>query len=102
MRARIVFAAALFSGLAASPAFAVPYCTSSYGGYSIQFGIGGAFSKESEEQSRISTDTMRLRRIGVDVQSLDYWNGCIRAWVRKPGGGLTEEFYDPSNLRPVY
>jgi hypothetical protein len=101
MIARIGFAALLL-GFAASPALAVPFCTSYYGGASFQLGIGdSSFGRDTAEQDRISADTMRLRRAGVDVESLDYWNGCIRAWVRQANGRVSEEFYDPASLRRV-
>lgn len=86
--------------LGAGPAVAqVPFCTDNRPTFSSRFEFG--FSQTDPIQERAATDLMRLRRAGVDATSVDYWNGCIRAWVRAPGGGQREEFYDPNNLRRV-
>jgi len=29
------------------------------------------------------------------------WGGCIRAWVRLPGGSEEMQFFEPLNLRRV-
>jgi hypothetical protein len=81
------------------PALAqVPFCTDNRPTFSNRFEFG--FGQTDPLQERASTDTMRLRRAGVDVTSLDYWNGCIRAWVRTQGG-QQEQFFDPNTLRQV-
>ncbi|SFZ86189.1 hypothetical protein SAMN02983003_3364 [Devosia enhydra] len=94
---------ALVSGviaLAAGPALAqVPFCTDNRPTFSNRPSLG--FSSVDPIQEKAQTDQMRLRRIGVEAISVDYWNGCIRAWVRQPGGGQAEEFYDPNSLRRV-
>ncbi|MGV3650362.1 MAG: hypothetical protein ACO1OK_02975 [Devosia sp.] len=92
---------ALVSGviaLAAGPALAqVPFCTDNRPTFSNRPSFG--FSQTDPFQERAEIDLARLERAGVDVRSLDYWNGCIRAWVRQPGGGQMQQFYDPNTLR---
>lgn len=100
MRALKIAALSGFIALAAGPALAqVPFCTDNRPTFSNRPSWG--FSGTDPIQEKAQTDTMRLRRMGVEVTSLDYWNGCIRAWVRQPGGGQGEEFYDPNTLRRV-
>lgn len=44
-------------------------------------------------------DLMALRQHGIDATRAERWAGCIRAWVRQPGGGQRQEFYDPNTLQ---
>ena len=83
---------------AATPAFAL-YCEDDRGGVSITFGsnldTGGGYT-ESELNN---LDLMQLRQQGVDATAVERWNGCIRAFVRKPEGGEEMQFFDPNNFR---
>ncbi len=87
-------------GLMIGPALAVPFCTETGSGVvvSFGFGIGGKYT----ESERNAFDLMRLRRAGVDANATERWGGCIRAFVRKPGGGETMEFYHPDTLTQVF
>jgi len=84
----------------AAPAAAAPFCTGDRPGVQSAMGLtfGGPYT--AEEQN--SFDEMRLRQMGVDVASVERWNGCIRAFVRKPGGGQEMQFFEPGSYRPVY
>ncbi|MGV3575266.1 MAG: hypothetical protein ACO1O4_09055 [Devosia sp.] len=84
----------------AAPAAAAPFCTGDRPGVQSSLGltIGGPYT--AEEQN--SFDMMLLRQQGVDVTRVERWNGCIRAFVRKPGGGEEMRFFEPGSLRPVY
>ena len=84
----------------AAPAAAAPFCTGSSPGVQSAFGltIGGPYTEEEQN----SFDEMHLRQQGVDVTRVERWNGCIRAFVRKPGGGEEMRFFEPGTYRPVY
>ncbi|WDR02420.1 hypothetical protein PSQ19_17690 [Devosia algicola] len=82
------------------PAMATPFCTDDRGGVSITFGVGGPRSSSEFDQNQL--DLMQLRRMGVDATSVERWNGCLRAFVRNPGGGETMEYYDPNTFRQVF
>lgn len=79
-------------------AFAVPFCDGSSEGLSFNLSIGGKYS----DDERNSFDMMHLRQRGVDATRVERWNGCIRAFVRKPGGGEEMQFFEPGSYRQVY
>jgi hypothetical protein len=78
--------------------FAAPFCDGSTEGLSFSFSVGGRVS----EDDRNTFDLMHLRQMGVDATRVERWNGCIRAFVRKPGGGEEMQFFEPGSYRPVY
>lgn len=84
----------------AAPAAAAPYCSGDAPGRLSSFGltIGGTYTVEEQA----SFDMMRLRQMGVDATRVERWNGCIRAFVRKPGGGEEMQFFEPGTYRQVY
>jgi hypothetical protein len=45
---------------------------------------------------------MELNQQGVDATRVEKWNGCLRAFVRQPGGGEIMQFFDPQTLRQVF
>ena len=95
-------ATVLLLGAFSTPAFAVPFCTSlniPESGISVRMGI--SIGAPTTEQDIVDSAIMKLKRQGVAATSGDIWNGCIRVWVRLPGGGSTMEFYDPASLRRV-
>lgn len=84
----------------ALPAAAVPFCTG--GGPGLHFSFGASIGKRLSQNDVDEFDLMQLRRLGVDASSVERWNGCIRAFVRKPGGGEEMQFFDPNSYRRVY
>ena len=90
----LVFGLALTSAAQASAA-----CYQHRPGVTVSFGIaiGGEFTQE--EKNRFTL--MELRRMGVDATSVEMWGGCIRAYVRKPGGGEEMQFFHPDSLERV-
>jgi len=97
-----VLATAFLLGIFATPAFAVPFCTSLHvPSDRSSFRMGFSIGPRMTEQDIVDDALMRLRRQGVAATSGDIWNGCIRVWVRQAGGGSTMEFYDPASLRRV-
>jgi hypothetical protein len=94
----VTIAGLLLAGSAAT--VAAPFCTDMRSGVHIEFGfsIGGEFSESEQNQF----DLMQLRRHGVDATRVERWNGCIRAFVRQPGGGERMEFYDPNTFEQVF
>lgn len=86
--------------LAAAPTQAAPFCVG-YGAPGIELEFGLEFGRMSTDQRNLF-DLMALRRRGVDASRVDRWNGCIRAYVRQPGGGERMEFYDPNNYQQVF
>jgi hypothetical protein len=86
-------------GLTSTPAFAL-FCSDEgpSAGVDFDFSVGtGFFTSESDLQKDF--DIARLRDIGVYANSVERWNGCIRAFVDNGNGGQTMEFYDPATLR---
>ncbi|ODT65923.1 MAG: hypothetical protein ABS75_29700 [Pelagibacterium sp. SCN 63-23] len=83
-----------------APALAGPNCYISAPGARISFGVsvGGIYTTEEKNQFNL----MRLRQMGVDASSSEMWDGCIRAFVRKPGGGEEMQFFDPDTFERVY
>lgn len=84
----------------AAPAAAAPFCTGDRPGVQSALGLtfGGTYTVEEQN----SFDEMRLRQMGVNVASVERWNGCIRAFVRKPEGGQEMQFFEPGTYRQVY
>ena len=93
-------AAILVMGIA-SPALALS-CNSS-GSPDPGFSLGLEFRiGVQSEQDSADLYLNRLQRLGVDATSVEFWNGCVRAWVRNEDGpGEHMEFYDPRTLRRV-
>lgn len=79
---------------------AAPFCDGAFESGTVEFGfsIGGKMSAEDRDDF----DLMHLRQRGVDATRVERWNGCIRAFVRKPGGGEEMQFFEPGTYRPVY
>ncbi|NMA98351.1 MAG: hypothetical protein GX970_09635 [Phyllobacteriaceae bacterium] len=83
-----------------SAAQAANNCYAPRPGVHVSFGIsiGGEFTEE--ERSRF--DLMQLRQMGVDATRVEMWGGCIRAYVRKPGGGEEMQFFHPDSYERVF
>jgi hypothetical protein len=79
---------------------AAPFCTDMRSGVRIEFGF--SFGQVFTESEQNDFDLMELRRRGVDATRVERWNGCIRAFVRQPGGGERMEFYDPNTFEQVF
>ncbi|GHA26404.1 hypothetical protein GCM10007989_22740 [Devosia pacifica] len=86
--------------LLATPAMAIPYCNDTNPGFTLKFGL--RFGEPRSEMERNEDDLRALRRRGVDATRVERWNGCLRAYVRQPGGGETMQFYSPNTYRRVY
>lgn len=106
MTLRLLLAAAGLVLVLAGPAWAVPFCTDNRAGVTVEFGtsFGGGpwFGRSSGESARNDFDLMQLQQLGINATRVERWNGCIRAFVRRPGGGEVMEFYDPNTLQQVY
>lgn len=75
-------------------------CLAARPGVSISFGIGigGQFTESEQNEFNLMT----LRRMGVDATRAEMWGGCIRAFVRRPGGGEEMQFFHPDSFERVY
>lgn len=91
----IAFALMFAAVLPAQAAF----CVDDDSAVTLEFGL--RFGAPYTEQERNDLDLMRLRQDGVDATRVERWNGCIRAFVRKPEGGEEMQFFDPNNYRRV-
>jgi hypothetical protein len=93
-----ILGAVLVMGLTSSPAFAL-FCANEgpSAGFSMDMDNRGKLRRDNEFQKEF--DLMRLREAGVNASSVERWNGCLRAFVPRPGGGEAMEFYDPATLR---
>jgi hypothetical protein len=87
-------------GLSSTPAFAL-YCSDDGPSATVEFsgGIGGNLGFSTDDDTQDQFDIARLRDVGVHANSVERWNGCIRAYVDNGTGGQTMEFYDPATLR---
>lgn len=98
MMKRFAFASLMVLALTL-PASAVPFCQGSGAASNFSFGFTiGRFTQDDKDKFNL----MELRRRGVDAASVEEWNGCIRAYVRKPGGGEEMQFFDPDTFQQVY
>lgn len=48
-----------------------------------------------------NTIAMQLRQQGYNVESVQPWGGCVKAFITEPGGGSHMEFFDPDTLQPL-
>lgn len=100
MKPILLVAATLFLATATAPAYALMCNGLEEPGLSIEFGVRIGEPYTEAEQSTF--DVMRLRQAGVDATGWsERWNGCIKAFVRKPGGGEEMQFFEPGSLRRV-
>ena len=86
-------------GLTSTPAFAL-FCTNEGpdAGFTISSNSDGKrFRQDPDLQKEF--DLQRLREVGVYANSVERWNGCLRAFVPSSTGGETMQFYDPATLR---
>ncbi|AKR54289.1 hypothetical protein GCM10011321_25010 [Youhaiella tibetensis] len=44
---------------------------------------------------------LRVRGLGLNVQRVEEWNNCIRAYVRNADGSESVMYFDPVSLRQV-
>jgi hypothetical protein len=44
---------------------------------------------------------MELRQMGYNVESVQGWGGCVKAFITDPGGGSHMAFFDPDTLEPL-
>lgn len=96
MLVRTGFAALALTVVATLPAHAL-FCNASGDGVVVQFGV--QIGEPYTEQERNDFDMMALRQQGVDATRVERWNGCIRAFVRKPEGGEEMQFFDPDSYQ---
>jgi hypothetical protein len=98
MRIAAVFAAAL--ALTGAAEASTTSCLVSKPGVSISFGF--SVGEKFTESEKNSFNLMQLRRNGVDATGAEMWGGCIRAFVRKPGGGEEMQYFHPDTFERVY
>jgi hypothetical protein len=79
---------------------AAPFCDGAFESGSVEYGF--SFGGRMSADDRDDFDMMHLRQRGVDATRVERWNGCIRAFVRKPGGGEEMQFFEPGTYRQVY
>ena len=89
---------AIALGAAATPAFAL-FCQDDRGPVTITLGL--QIGDDYDESERNDLDLMQLRQRGVDASSVERWNGCIRAFVRKPEGGEEMQYFEPHSFERV-
>lgn len=99
MKPALLFATALLLASATSPAHALMcYGQSDGDGVVINFGL--RVGEDFTESERNDFALMQLRQAGVDATRVERWNGCLRAYVRTPGGEEMQ-FFEPGTLRRV-
>lgn len=87
-----LFAATGLAGItAAAPASAAP------------LNGGGVPSCSSSTDINQNSDQIRLqlRGEGYDVNQVEEWNGCVRAFVQSANGGEHMAYFDPDTLQPL-
>ncbi len=81
-----------------STAQASASCYAARPGTHVSFGLSiGKFTEEERDRFNL----MQLRQMGVDATRAEMWGGCIRAFVRKPGGGEEMQFFHPDSFERV-
>lgn len=92
--------ATLLCAFATGAAYAAPFCVHDSPGFEMSFGL--SIGEKYSDDDRNEFDLMHLRQAGVDATRVERWNGCIRAFVRKPGGGEEMQFFQPGSYQRVY
>jgi hypothetical protein len=101
MRALIVTGLLLGSLATVTPAYAL-FCAGPGADppYNLSSSRNHQWVGDGDLTNRLNV--MRLRSIGVDATSAEYWGGCIKAFVRNPDGvGEHMEFFMPGSLQRV-
>ncbi|WIY53383.1 hypothetical protein O9Z70_02265 [Devosia sp. YIM 151766] len=93
------FAALALGLMFTAAAQASASCYARAPGAHVSFGIriGGEFTQDERDRFNL----MQLRQMGVDASRAEMWGGCIRAFVRKPGGGEEMQFFHPDTFERV-
>lgn len=55
----------------------------------------------STDSFNADENELRVRGLGLNVQRVEEWNNCIRAYVRNPDGTQSTMYFDPTTLRQV-
>jgi hypothetical protein len=76
-------------------------CSARGPGAHFSFGVTVGVGEAWTEEDRNRFDLMQLRQMGVDATRVEQWGGCIRAFVRKPGGGEEMQFFHPDTFERV-
>ncbi|MET3927549.1 hypothetical protein [Devosia sp. 2618] len=63
-------------------------------------GIFGDGNNQAQDWVADSIVT-QLRQQGVNVSSVEEWNGLVRAFVTRDDGTQTMQFFTPGTLQPV-
>jgi hypothetical protein len=50
---------------------------------------------------RAESIAMALRQQGYDVDSVEDWGGCAKAYINDPGGKSHIQMFDPDTLAPL-
>lgn len=45
--------------------------------------------------------TQELRAKGFNVESVESWNNCVRAFIVQPNGSLSMAFFEPGSLKQI-
>lgn len=98
---RLATAIILALSLSAVAQASTVQCQVSRPGVSFSAGVTIGFGEEVSESDRNEFNLMQLRRMGVDATSAEMWGGCIRAFVRRPGGGEEMQFFHPDSLERI-
>lgn len=94
-----ILAILVFGLASAGAAQASAGCYAQKPGAHVSFGfkIGGEFTTEERDRFNL----MQLRQMGVDATRAEMWGGCVRAFVRKPGGGEEMQLFHPDTFERV-
>lgn len=69
---------------------------------SVSFSFGVTVGEPYDESEQNDFNLMQLQRLGVNATRAEMWGGCIRAFVRKPGGGEEMQFFHPDTFERVF
>lgn len=92
--------AAAFAAIGAA-AFALPATAASVASCQSDKVIGPNGIPVDRIQLFADTYAIRLRQLGYDVERVEPWGGCVKAFVNDPGGGSHMQFFDPDTLEPL-
>lgn len=92
MQKSLIIAALVLCATGAIPALASPQLTAN---------AVPRCSASTPHDPNSSAYEWQLSRPGYSLQSLDVWNGCLKAIYTDAKGHTTTVFYDPDSLKQV-
>jgi hypothetical protein len=95
---RIAMLLALAAGCAGA---SLPAAAASVANCNDEKVIGPDGTYIDKVQAFADTIAIELRQQGYNVESVEPWGGCVRAFISDGGGRSHMQFFDPDTLEPL-